>query len=70
MVALGRSLVRSIREQDQGYAGAPHPFAAAAKALAEAWWGSPEITATFVETEASALTEDGRGELFTVIRKK
>lgn len=68
VVVLGRALARSIREQDQGYAGTPRPCAAAAKAPAEAWRGSPEITAMFVEAEAPALTEDGRGELFKVIR--
>jgi len=68
VIGLGPALVASIRGPDEGYAGTPSPGACAARALAEAWRGEPDTTATIVEAGAASLTEQGRGVLAGVVR--
>jgi hypothetical protein len=60
VIALGPAVVRSIRGQDQGYAGEPHPAAAAVGALAEAWRGEPDTTVRAIESGARDLPSDAR----------
>jgi hypothetical protein len=66
VVALGRPLAASVRGQESGYAGYPHPTSAALRALAEAWRGEPELTRRIVEAEAARASEEARGELARV----
>ena len=66
VVALGRPLAASVRGQESGYAGYPHPTSAALRALAEAWRGEPELTRRIVEAEAATVSEEARGELARV----
>ena len=66
VVALGRPLAASVRGEDNGYAGYPHPASAALRALAEAWRGEPELTRRIVEAEAAKASEEARAELSRV----
>jgi hypothetical protein len=66
VVALGRPLAASVRGQESGYAGYPHPTSAALRALAEAWRGEPVLTRRIVEAEAARVSEEARGELARV----
>jgi hypothetical protein len=63
VVALGQPLAASVRGPDTGYAGYPHPAAAALRALAEAWRGEPEMTRRIVEAEAAGASDETRSEL-------
>ncbi len=67
VIGLGTALVRSIRGEDEGYAGTPHPAASAARALAAAWRGEPELTRRILEKEVAALGDEAKPELFSVI---
>ena len=66
VVALGQPLAAGIRGPDRGYAGYPHPAAAALQALAEAWHGEPELTCQIVETRAAGASQEARNELARV----
>jgi hypothetical protein len=66
VVALGRALAVSVRGEDSGYAGYPHPASAALRALAEAWRGEPELTRRIVEAEEAGASEEARAELARV----
>lgn len=68
VVALGEPLVRSIRGEDEGYAGTPKPAAAAVRALAEAWRGAPQATADIIERSSNELTVEAREELVSLLR--
>ncbi|MBI4498982.1 MAG: hypothetical protein HY689_13905 [Chloroflexi bacterium] len=60
MVALGPALIASIRGQDAGYLGTPHPTGAATRALAVAWRGQPETTSAMMEQAAVGRPEDAK----------
>jgi len=66
VIALGPPLAASIRGEDAGYAGEPHPAAAALRALAEAWRGQPALTRQIIETRAAGATPEARAELSRV----
>lgn len=66
IVALGPPLAASIRGNDAGYAGTPHPDGAARRALAEGWRGEPGLTRQIVETAAAAGSEPVREQLARV----
>jgi hypothetical protein len=63
VIALGPPLAASVRGSDAGYAGYPHPAAAALRALAEAWRGQPALTRRIVETQAATGDADAQDEL-------
>lgn len=66
VVALGPPLAASVRGEDRGYAGDPHPSASALAALAEAWRREPELTRQIVETQAASADEEVRNQLSRV----
>lgn len=66
ILALGPPLAASIRGEDAGYAGTPHPAGAALQALAEGWRGQPELTRQIVETAADAASLPVRDQLARV----
>ncbi len=63
VVAVGDALAASIRGPDVGYAGYPHPSAAALKALATAWRGEPVTTRSIVESHAAGAPVEIKAEL-------
>jgi hypothetical protein len=66
VVALGQPLAASVRGEDSGYYGYPHPTSSALRALAEAWRGEPELTRRIVETEAADASQEARDQLARV----
>jgi hypothetical protein len=67
VVALGPPLAASVRDQDRGYAGDPHPATSAVGALAEAWRSEPQLTPQIVETQAMSADEQVRNQLSRVL---
>ena len=63
IVALGGSLIASIRGPDAGYGGYPHPAGTAINALATAWRQEPATTRTIVESSAAGASEEVTAEL-------
>lgn len=68
VIALGPALVASIRGEDSGYAGDPHPATSALKALAEAWRNDPEQTMRIVEARSTGLPNEIKALLLRVVR--
>jgi hypothetical protein len=66
VVELGPPLAASVRDQDRGYAGDPHPGTSALGALAEAWRSEPQLTRQIVETQAMSANEKVRNQLSRV----
>jgi hypothetical protein len=66
VVALGPPLAASVRGQDRGYAGDPHPATSALAALAEAWRSEPELARQIVENQAASADEEVRNQLSRV----
>ncbi|GIH16155.1 hypothetical protein [Rugosimonospora africana] len=66
IMALGPPLAASIRGEDAGYAGMPHPAGAALGALAEGWRGEPELTRQIVEAAAATASQPARDQLARV----
>jgi len=66
VVALGQPLAASVRDEDSGYYGYPHPTSSALRALAEAWRGEPELTRRIIETEAADASHEARDQLARV----
>ncbi|WP_194904368.1 hypothetical protein [Catenulispora rubra] len=66
IMALGPPLAASIRGEDAGYAGTPHPAGAALRALAEGWRHDPELTRRIVETVAAVTSQPARAQLARV----
>ncbi len=63
VVALGKPLAASIRGEDAGYWGYPHPSGAALGALATAWRGEPTTTRAITEAVAVDASSEARAEL-------
>jgi hypothetical protein len=66
IVALGPPLAASIRGEDAGYGGTPHPAGGALRALAEGCRGEPELTWRIVEAAAVAASQPARDQLARV----
>jgi hypothetical protein len=66
IVVLGQPLAASVRGQESGYAGVPHPVSAALRALGAGWRGEPALTRGIVETQAVVAGAEARVELSRV----
>lgn len=66
ITVLGPPPAGSIRGEDAGYAGTPHPTSAALRALAQAWRGEPALTRQIVETAAAGASQHVRDQLARV----
>lgn len=66
LIAFGAPLVASVRGEDSGYAGEPHPSRSAVGALEVAWRSDPVVTRSIIESGATSASEEVRSELVGV----